>query len=175
MKLTLRTMPHPLPDVCHPIAGWLLARPELHTVAIFAPLPGEPDLLRLPDLVAARSWCFPRVVDARRLAFHRASDISGFRASAFGVREPAPDAPGVSSKAIDAFLCPGLAFTRDGGRLGHGRGYYDRLLADARADAVKVGVCFACQVVEADIIEPHDVPMDFVISELGVATPAERA
>ena len=173
MKRMLRTIPPPLPDACRPVADWLRTHPQRQTVAIFAPLPGEPDLLRLLELLPGRTWCFPRVLDDQRLAFHQVGDPSTLRPAAFDVREPAPDSPMIPAVRIDAFLCPGLAFDRTGGRLGRGRGYYDRLLAGARADAVKVGSCFACQLVDTTFTEPHDVRMDVVICETGVATPAE--
>jgi len=83
---------------------------------------------------------------------------------AFGILEPSPTLPVVDLAKIDVFLCPGLAFDSHGGRLGRGRGYYDRLLARARPDAYKIGVCFPHQLVPETFTEPHDIHMDLVIS-----------
>ena len=65
----------------------------------------------------------------------------------------------------DLILVPGLAFTAAGDRLGQGGGWYDRLLADVRSDCVTVGVCFAEQIVDVLPTEPHDVPVDFVVTD----------
>ena len=64
---------------------------------------------------------------------------------------------------IDVFLCPGLAFDLRGGRLGRGRGFYDRALALTGPGAYRIGICFSWQIVEDVHCEPHDVPMDEVI------------
>ena len=83
---------------------------------------------------------------------------------AFGVREPSPDMPVIPLDQIDAFLCPGLAFDPRGGRLGRGRGFYDRMLAGARPDALRIGVCFPWQIVPDVFPEAHDVFMDGILS-----------
>lgn len=169
----LKSLPDPRPDVATAMAGWLHSRPDLQRIALFAALPGEPDLLPLLDLEPNRTWCFPRVLDGQNLIFHEIRDTKDLTPAAFGIREPAGDAPVVAVDSIDAFLCPGLAFDRHGGRLGRGRGYYDRILASARKDALRIGVCFENQIVGSTFVDAHDVPMDFVICETGIIPQAE--
>jgi len=172
MRVMLRDMRVPLPNVAPPVIAWLRGQPALRRIAVFAPLPGEPDLLPLLSVLPDRTWCFPRVVDADQLAFHAVKDPAlSLRPATLGILEPIPETPGISIARIDAFICPGLAFDRTGGRLGRGRGYYDRMLSEARPDAVKVGACFACQLVDSTFPESHDIPMDIVICESGPATP----
>lgn len=65
---------------------------------------------------------------------------------------------------IDLVVCPGVAFTADGRRLGRGRGYYDRYLGDPVFRGFRVGVCYAHQLVDDLPVEPHDVRMDRVIT-----------
>lgn len=65
----------------------------------------------------------------------------------------------------DFVLVPGLAFSRDGHRLGRGGGFYDRLLAGRARHAVKVGVCFSLQLHDRIPTEAHDVTLDAVISD----------
>jgi 5-formyltetrahydrofolate cyclo-ligase len=77
--------------------------------------------------------------------------------------EPLPCLPELPVARIDAFFCPGLAFDSHGGRLGRGRGFYDRMLAQARPDALKVGVCFPRQLVSDTCPEAHDVRMDELV------------
>lgn len=64
---------------------------------------------------------------------------------------------------IEMIVVPGVAFDRKGIRLGRGRGFYDRLLQNAKA--IKVGIGYEFQLVDDLPSEPHDVPMDMVITE----------
>jgi len=71
----------------------------------------------------------------------------------------------VAPEQLDCVMVPGVAFDRNGGRLGNGAGYYDRLLKSVRADAVLIGVCFESQLVEQVAMDSHDVAMDIVMTE----------
>lgn len=145
------------------VDAWLAAHPGLHTIATFAALPGEVDLAAVTARHPGRRWVYPRV-EGQELGFHLVENPAVELADgAFGVLEPLPNLPAVEVREIDAFLCPGLAFDARGGRLGRGMGYYDRLLAGARPDTMKVGVCFPWQIVEDTYDEPHDIHMDVVI------------
>jgi len=173
MRAVLREMRHPLPDVAGSIAAWLRAHPALHRITVFAALSGEPDLMPLLSTLPDRHWCFPRVTDAHRLTFHEIQEPAiSLRTATFGILEPTPETPEIAIHEIDAFICPGLAFDLGGGRLGRGRGYYDRMLSACRTDAIKIGACFACQIVDHTFTEAHDIPMDVVICESGIPTPA---
>ena len=76
-------------------------------------------------------------------------------------RELRPVAPG---DAAAAFV-PGLAFDAAGGRLGYGKGIYDRLLGALPRGCRKIGLCFEAQLAPAVPTEPHDIPMDFLLTE----------
>ncbi len=67
-------------------------------------------------------------------------------------------------KQIDLIIVPGVAFDAKGGRLGRGKGYYDKILK--QTNAYKVGVCFDFQVVEQVPTEEHDIKMDLVIKSV---------
>lgn len=89
-------------------------------------------------------------------------------AGTFGVREPKPEfrqSRGVAVAEIDAIVVPGLAFDWRGYRLGYGRGYYDRTLREKRSDALAVGVAFDCQLVDRVPCEPHDMRVDWIVTE----------
>jgi 5-formyltetrahydrofolate cyclo-ligase len=75
----------------------------------------------------------------------------------------------------DVVIVPGLAFTTGGDRLGQGGGWYDRFLSGARADCTTIGVAFDVQVVERLPVEPHDVPLDHVVTESGVGSRSSTA
>ncbi len=143
---------------------WLAGRPELRTLSTFSPLPGEIDLIPLVAEFPDRRWLFPRVEGTTLVLHHVTDPAAGLEPGAFGIREPAPTLPVVSFFEVDAFFCPGLAFDAYGNRLGRGRGFYDRMLEHARPGSLKIGVCHAAQLVPDVYGEPHDIPMDQVIS-----------
>lgn len=95
---------------------------------------------------------------------------------AFGILEPVPELREDPSRqcppeAIDLAIIPGVAFDRRGGRLGHGRGFYDRLLPQLRTDCPRVGLSFECQLVPHIPMEPHDQYMQTIITERELITP----
>lgn len=90
-------------------------------------------------------------------------DPSTLVSGAFGILEPGPSARLCPPEAIDLLFIPGVAFTTAGLRCGRGRGYYDRYLAHPEVRAVKIGVCYAHQVVPELPVEAYDVRMDGVI------------
>jgi len=146
------------------VADWIRLHPQVHTIATFAALPDEIDLTELVTLFPEKRWLFPRVDDEGG-CFHLSADPSkDLVRGAFGILEPRADSAIVPLDEIDAFLCPGMAFDHKGGRLGRGKGFYDRLLSQARTDAHKIGIAFASQIVPNTHCEPHDIIMDEIIS-----------
>lgn len=80
---------------------------------------------------------------------------------AFGILEPVGEIF-TDYDAIDIIVVPGVAFDRQGNRLGRGRGYYDKILKETRV-AKKVGICFDFQFVEEVPVDELDVRMDVVV------------
>ena len=78
-----------------------------------------------------------------------------------GILEP-PAGPVIRPQDVRAWLVPGLAFTKDGGRLGYGGGWYDRLLCKVPKHVPKIGVAYAFQLVDELPTEPHDVRLTSV-------------
>ncbi len=164
MRRILLAGPLDSAHVCEAARRWLLARPGLRTVALYAALPGEVDLLPLVAWDPGRRWVFPRI-SGEDLAFHEVREPANDLACSTGsIREPSPALPCVPIPEIDVFLCPGLAFDPNGGRLGRGRGYYDRALGSARPDALKLGICHPVQCVADTFRQAHDVAMDQLIT-----------
>ena len=78
-----------------------------------------------------------------------------------GIFEP-PAGTVVRPKDVRAWLVPGLAFTRKGGRLGYGGGWYDRLLREVPKRVLKIGVAYTFQLVDELPTEPHDIRLTSV-------------
>lgn len=105
------------------------------------------------------------------LEFRAVEDPKALVTRRWELREPDPETSlPVALEEIDLLLVPGVAFTRSGRRLGRGGGFYDRLLADPELCAVSFGICFALQVVDNLPTEPHDRPVDRIVTERGPAS-----
>ena len=128
------------------------------TIAVFSALPGEPDVLD-PWPVDKRV-ALPRVC-GRELTFHWVASREELSPGNFGISEPSAEASPAGNE-FDLILVPGLAFDLRGGRLGRGKGFYDRFLAEARG--LRAGVCFDDQIVGNVPLDPHDLRMDFVVT-----------
>lgn len=135
---------------------------ESRTVGLFCALPDEPDLSEgLRRWSGSKRLAVPRVEgDAMRLFDY---DLRTLARGAFGILEPGPEARLCPPGEIDLLLIPGVAFTREGARCGRGRGYYDRYLSQPGFRGVKIGICYAHQVVDDLPLEAHDVRMDGLI------------
>jgi len=91
----------------------------------------------------------------------------------YGILEPTEAVCGrrqrrVDAAGLDLIVVPGLAFDRRGGRLGQGKGYYDRLLRTVRPDAPRIALAFECQLVPVVPMRPHDAYVHKVITEAAV-------
>jgi len=116
-------------------------------------------------------WC-----DGDDLGLWRLESVSELEPGTWGIPEPPPARRGeperlVAPGSINLAVVPGLAFDRRGRRLGHGKGYYDRLLV--RSSAVRVGLCYDAQVFANVPAGPRDALMDWLVTERG-ARPIER-
>src|SRR5690606_25232452 len=87
----------------------------------------------------------------------------------FGVMEP-PEKEEIVLKDIDVVVVPGVAFDRNGYRIGYGAGYYDNFLPKLKSDAKNIAVAFEMQLRDLIPVESHDVKMDMIITEQGIYT-----
>lgn len=89
----------------------------------------------------------------------------------YGLREP--DGPLVTMDEVGLVLVPLLAYDASGNRLGSGKGFYDRFFTahpKLAASATIMGVAYSAQCVDALPTEPHDYPLDAVVTEAGITT-----
>ena len=89
---------------------------------------------------------------------------------AYNILEPRQDCLNeVSLESIDIIIFPGIAFDCQGNRIGHGMGYYDRLLKK-KINAHRLGLAFELQIVENIPTEPHDVKVEKIVTEKRIIT-----
>ncbi|MCC8112582.1 MAG: 5-formyltetrahydrofolate cyclo-ligase [Bacteroidales bacterium] len=92
-------------------------------------------------------------------------DQSTLKLGAFQIEEPQGDDTTDISE-IEMIVVPAVAYDKRGNRVGRGKGYYDRLLAETKA--IKVGVAYDFQLVDEIDAEPHDVKVDIIVTPRGV-------
>lgn len=130
-------------------------------LALFSPLPDEPQVGELIELLAKeRRVLLPRVEgDVMRFYEYRPHVLAK---GSFGIMEPLGEEP-FSPSDIDVIIVPGVAFTADGKRMGRGKGFYDKYMSQTGFAAHKIAVCYAEQIFSSLPCEPHDVLMNEVI------------
>ena len=135
-------------------------------IAGYWPIDSEIDVLPLLGRLHQLRYdlCLPVVVDRRRtLSFRSWRPSDPLEAAAFGTRVPLE---GSSEVVPQMLIVPVIAFDNHGYRLGYGGGYYDcTLSALASAGSVSVGVAFEDQYIEKVPTEPHDMALDWIITE----------
>ena len=137
-----------------------------HTVLFFAPMPDELDVWplleeSLREGKAIALPCFDQTTDiysARRIR----DAVTDVATGKFGVREPVSGCAEIPFEKFDLVLVPGMAFDLSGNRLGRGRGFYDRMLA--QASGIKCGVGYDFQLLEKIPTEPHDARVNFILT-----------
>ncbi|MGH1339986.1 MAG: 5-formyltetrahydrofolate cyclo-ligase [Nannocystales bacterium] len=140
---------------------------ETNTVALFVGVAHEPEMRGVFEALAPRRRWLPRVVGPHALQWCEVSDWAALRPGRFGIPEPASEGVASLPAEVEVVLVPGLAFDARGGRLGWGRGYYDRTLALAPG-ACRVGVCLEGGLVDAVPMEAHDLRMHAVVTPCAV-------
>ena len=131
-------------------------------IAIFISLSDEPETAEFIKYLARQNKrvIVPKI-EGENMNFY---DISkGLQKGAFGIMEPVETTP-IEPSEIDVMVVPGVAFTRDGKRLGRGKGFYDKYLSHRGFRAYTIGVCYHCQLVGFLPTEPHDKTLDLVVS-----------
>jgi 5-formyltetrahydrofolate cyclo-ligase len=143
--------------LCRRLAEWDVLHKARRVMAYVA-FRNELDLAPLFEMLPAIEWIVPRVVgqhlvlhpyDPERLVRHR-----------FGMLEPAVDLPAVAPDTLDVALVPGVAFDRQGGRMGFGGGFYDGFLPTT--GALRVGVTYDACLMDEVPGDERDQRMDWI-------------
>lgn len=128
-----------------------------HCVGLFSPLPNEINLNSILPILSTTAT-YPRVT-GNTLTFHKVTNLDELTHSApYGICEPYAEAEIVKP---DLIIVPGLAFTKEGIRLGRGKGYYDRYLN--ANPCFTISLAFSWQLLPQIPNDSHDALIDFVI------------
>lgn len=119
-------------------------------------------------IAAGKSLVYPRI-KGEHLEFVLVPALTELAAGTYGVLEP-QGRELVPVAALDVIVVPGVAFDRDGHRLGYGRGFYDRVLAGCREGCAKVGFAYDFQLVAALPAAQHDRKLSMLVTESSTLT-----
>lgn len=134
------------------------------TVAIYAPLPHEVNLLPLLQEYPGHRFVFPLCQPGHRLEFRVVQDTArDMQPGALNIPEPAPHTLAVEPENIDLLIVPGVAFTRQGDRMGYGGGYYDRFIPRCTRARV-LALAFEEQLYKELPTEEHDLRIPELIT-----------
>lgn len=149
----------------HPILAFM------PSFAGYIAMRGEVDIMPIFELMTRynKETALPCIVEGKNLLFRRWSKSDPLVRGPLNVQEPESTAPSVIPSLV---LVPLLAFDGEGYRLGYGAGYYDRTIAAMRefpTPPLFIGVGYSMQEVDAVPTDAHDLPLDGILTELGVS------
>ena len=151
--------------ICLHIESWPLFRAS-ETVLTYMPMRGEVDLRPLLERHTYKRWLLPRIQPEGRMNFPP-YDPGHLIRHPYGMLEPDPNLPIVPVEDIQLALVPGLAFDRQGWRLGYGGGFFDRFLAGF-AHGVSLGVTYHALLFDQLPHHQDDIPVQYLVMEEGL-------
>ncbi|WP_308555837.1 5-formyltetrahydrofolate cyclo-ligase [uncultured Porphyromonas sp.] len=136
-----------------------------HCVALYCALPDEVDLTAiLEHYQSEKRLLIPRV-EGDDINFYTYQPESLITSEGYKILEPtAAVEEAVDPAEIELILVPGVAFDLHGGRMGRGKGYYDRFFARC-PHALRAAVTSSLQIAEQIPLEPWDVAMHYIITD----------
>lgn len=141
-------------------------------IALYSPISNElfTEEICHEALRQGKRVAYPRVA-GDGLNFVEVGDLTELVPGAFGILEPSGSRVLPLSR-LDMIVVPGVAFDLLGGRLGYGKGFYDRILHQQDAGWL-VGLCFELQLADRLPTETHDVLMDLVVTDRRIVRPSK--
>ena len=141
---------------------------KAQAVMLFLPMPHEVDA----QPVAIRAWQMGKTVTVPLVSYEQKHMLpveirslnEPMSTDRYGVRSPANGQP-LPIDMIDLVVVPGLAFDREGHRVGRGGGFYDRFLAQPVFKGVTCGLCFDDQLLQEVPVVSHDVPLHMLVTD----------
>ena len=138
---------------------------EAETVFLYIAMPTEPDTgaILAAALADGKTVCVPKCIGKHEMLAVRIHGADDLAPGAYGILEPVDCSETIEPAAIDLILVPCVSASRDGRRLGHGAGYYDRFL-EGNADKT-LCLCFRKAMRDDIPTDEYDVRMRRVIAE----------
>ena len=143
---------------------------QAEKIHIFISKADEPDTTLIIESAwkSGKTVAVPCLLPGTFELFHsKLESFDNLFSGALGVLEPSPEVRiKMNPESFDLVIIPGVAFDRSGGRLGYGKGYYDRFLE--QTCAFLLAIAFDFQVIEKVPTEKHDVLMNGILTEDGI-------
>lgn len=138
-------------------------------IMLFSAFGSELDLNSLlEEIWQAKKHAYLPVVDpdSNKILPVEVFSFSELKRSNYGILEPSPaNYNAATPNLLELILTPAVAFDTDKYRIGYGAGYYDRFFSSLAQPVIKIGVGFDEQLVDAVPKEPHDVQLDYVLTD----------
>jgi len=153
---------------------WVIGSQEFgraNTLALYRACFGEVDTDDIfhAALVGGKTVLYPRTDRKRNLLHFGVVDrLEDMALGEWDIPEPPPEAGLTPLDRADMVILPGVAFDRNGGRLGMGGGFYDRMLANLPDSVVRMGLAYDFQIVEELPLEKNDQRLDCLVTESGI-------
>lgn len=143
------------------ILSWEIFQ-KSRSVALYLSMKDEVDI---SFIIGTKSSCFLPRYNCRTETYDMAEvkSQSDLVAGKYGIKEPSGSSRKAAKNEIELWFIPGMAFDKEGNRLGRGAGFYDRLLDGEFG--MKTGVCTAERVLDKVPVDDHDIKMDFVLTD----------
>jgi 5-formyltetrahydrofolate cyclo-ligase len=154
------------------IGAYVCALPAFcvsHTIMVYMALPQEVQtrLIITQALQSQKRVAVPVIRGRELIAVALSEAPMQLRRGRFGILEPCEPQHVIHPQEIGCIAVPGIAFDVRGGRLGFGKGYYDRFLRQLPTTTYRCGLAFGIQVVPCVPQAPHDICMHGIVTEQG--------
>lgn len=149
-------------DICKRLIGSGFYK-SAHTVMVYMPIQNEAATADiLADIFEKNKRAVIPAVENDNMRAVYIDKNTIFRRGKFGIPE-ADNAQYADKSEIDLVVVPGIAFDRRGGRIGFGKGFYDRFLDGM--NAVKAALCYDFQLTDNTYPDEYDILMDYIVTE----------
>ncbi len=138
---------------------------KAHVVLLYASLPDEVQTMGFISKWQGRKQILLPVVVGDELEVREYAVGASLEQSGYGIPEPHQGRVITDYSVIDIAIIPGVAFTKEGKRLGRGKGYYDRLLNQPTFSGIyKLGICFPFQLLPELPTSSHDISLNEILT-----------
>jgi 5-formyltetrahydrofolate cyclo-ligase len=153
------------------ISNFLIQLPhykQAKSIALYFPTRNEVDTGRIfkNSTENGKKVYYPRV-DGYVLSFHEVDSTESLKSGSFGIPEPNENSPSILTEDLDLVIVPGLVFNLAGGRIGYGKGYYDRSTKLINRQK-RIALSYSFQVQDSIPVSKFDIGMGYLITELGI-------